>query len=201
MTPAWTASQKTRLSLQQLGVSTAQIESAEEYYHYSTDQPSDQDFLLHVGRFMAFDPTSITHINRMAALTEHWQPHDSVWTALINHGYTATALQAYRDQFVAWAVEEGTTVAYPEQAFIKYCLQQTTTLPHPMPEGWLPSPCILQEISERITDNEQYVNSRIAPFKRQYQSLQHHDWDRKFLVWVNQGWNIRGHSFNYKICP
>ncbi len=134
----WQPSQKTRLTLKQLGFSQDNVRNRLKRYSNVSVEPNDRDFLrLFIGS-PVLDNSHYRLLHQAAQLPLFWQPERDLCKSLHRAGYTADAISHYRDLFVIRVREEGRVVANPDTEFRRYCQSRPKRIVSPIHDDWQP---------------------------------------------------------------
>ncbi len=142
----WEPSQKTRLTLKQLGFSQANVRNRLQRYRDVDDHPDDQGFLCLFAGSLVPDNSYYQLLHQAAQLPLLWQPERDLCKYLHRAGFAADAISHYRDLFVIGVREEGRVVANPDTEFRRYCQSRPKRLASPIHDEWQPNRDTLQRL-------------------------------------------------------
>ena len=142
----WEPSQKTRLTLKQLGFSHDNFQKRLNSYRDASVDPNDKDFLRLFTGSPVLDSSHYQLLHQTAQLPLYWQPESDFCKSLHRAGYAADAISHYRDVFVIHVREEGRVVVNPDAEFGRFCRSRAKRLPSVITSDWQPSRDTLQRL-------------------------------------------------------
>lgn len=185
MEPRWQPSRNARLTLKQLGMSPAQVESALDAFRAKASEQTDLAF-MRFARDHTCDDAVAQRTAEILDLPLTWQPPVSTLNQLQSAGYQPEAIAHYRELFVLSVREQGRALRDPCKAFIAFCRRRATRLSAPMPVDWLPGKEILQQLVHEQGLDSARIPELIDRFIRAQHGRWSPDWDHTFALWSKQ---------------
>ena len=187
----WKPSAKTLLTLKQLGFSRSVISAALENYVRAAADPNDREFLKDVRLSAEIDDDHYDQLVDAAQIPVYWKPENCLYERLEKEGYSAAAIEQYRNMFILLCRDRGVIPVKPTAVFRQFCLRRPKRLPSPLSYDWMPGKRVLQEIFDNICPDKNYVLDKIASFIGFNREREHHDWEQQFKSFIANSVNTK----------
>lgn len=183
MKKSWQPSRNARLTLQQLGLSSTQVDQALEAYCHQSEMPSDLAF-MRFARDTASDGAVARRAAEILELPLHWRPPAVIASQLQAAGFESEAITHYAELFVISTREQGRALRDPGKAFLAYCRHRPRTLHAPLPPDWLPDTGTLERLVANGVLDRSRIPESIDRFVACHGQALSGDWERSYQDWI-----------------
>lgn len=184
----WEPNSSTKLSLAQMGFSSSQVSDAIRRYGEMKVNHSDKHFLSKFKFLMGREAREHAVLENISQLPIEWEPSDYNRKLLLDEGYDNSSISHYRDLFVLSVRETKSSITSPNSAFLAYCRNRRKNLPTYLPDNWIPSKELIEEIANTVCPDIEFITSRIDRFVSTYSAAYNYNWNDKFKEYIRRGW-------------
>ena len=187
----WQLTAKTLLTLKQLGFSPEQTRQALSQYCLEHNQHDDLAFMQYLQASPSVTQEHRQQIVARAQLPLVWRPSPQTERALVRQGFAKEVITHYAALFIIRTREERQLLSNSDAAFATFCEHRPKRLPEPMPDNWMPRVFDLESILQTVCPDMDYITGQIGKFIEHHRYSVATDWDDRFMLWIERGWNAQ----------